>query len=376
VASVRSFPGRESNFTEWPIAPAQLTCTHIFHVYANAFNGQLPADDRASVKLQETFMTAETPIDAFSLPAVQPRASLTQQSQSGQSPVDLSRAVRFLGWFSVGLGAAELFCPGTIAKISGVKKNSKLIRLYGIREIAAGVGIFTRSNPAPWLWMRVAGDVIDLASLVGGARSNRRLAVTGAVTAVAGVTALDLLCAQRSSAESSRISDMERAEASVLIAVPPEECYRFWRDLRNIPRFAGLQLSVSETGLTTAHWTLQLPGDAGKLEWDAETVDDVPGERISWRHLPGSPVDAQGSVNFEAAPGNRGTIVRVQIDYDHFGKSVASPLARLIGKHPEQLLYKSLRRMKQLLEVGEILTTEGQPAGRESGATWLDSIAR
>ena len=92
--------------------------------------------------------------------------------------------------------------------------------------------------------------------------------------------------------------------------------------------------------------------------------------------MPGSNATVNGSVNFEAAPGGRGTIVRVQMDYDFPGRSIAAPASRLLGRNPEQFANKALRRFKQLLEVGEVMETEGQPAGRRNGTTWLDAIAR
>jgi len=112
------------------------------------------------------------------------------------------------------------------------------------------------------------------------------------------------------------------------------------------------------------------------VEWDAEITEDVPGERISWVSQRGTSVRVNGSVAFEPAAGNRGTIIRVQMDYEYPGSSVAGPLARMFGMNPEQFAQKSLRRFKQLLELGEIIETEGQPAGRRSGTTWLDAVAR
>jgi uncharacterized membrane protein len=83
-----------------------------------------------------------------------------------------------------------------------------------------------------------------------------------------------------------------------------------------------------------------------------------------------------GSVSFEPAPGGRGAIVRTQMDYRFPGHGVAKAFAKLAGREPSQIMYKNLRRFKQVLETGEVLTTEGQPAGRTNGVTWLDKIAR
>ena len=318
-------------------------------------------------------MSAGTLTETF--PAAPPE-SASQQRVSEPFLSDPARISRFLGWFSIGLGAAELLAPRAIARISGTRNHGGVTRLYGMREIAAGVGIFTHPNPAPWLWARVAGDVLDLASIVGGSTKGRRVATVGSLAAVAGVTALDVLCAQKLSTKARETPSTERAEASVLIASSPDECYRYWRKLENHPRFINELASVRVSGDRMSHWIFQLPGNHRQVEWDAEITEDIPGERISWRGIPKSGIEASGTVTFEVAAGNRGTIVRVQLDFDHPGRSFLSPAARALGKHPEQILYKSLRRLKSLLEVGDILETQGQSAGRRSGATWLDQIAR
>ena len=110
------------------------------------------------------------------------------------TPVWAKRLAVGLGWFSIGLGLAELLATDRLEEWLGVE-NSKLIRGYGVREIAAGVGILMGSRIAPFVWNRVAGDAVDLASLGVAFResdSNRRnLAI--AVGAVLGVTALDIV---------------------------------------------------------------------------------------------------------------------------------------------------------------------------------------
>ena len=106
---------------------------------------------------------------------------------------------RGLGWFSIGLGVAELVVPGQLARFLGMEERTELIRAYGAREIMTGIGILSQEDPTPWIWGRVAGDAVDLATLGPGLRaanpSQRNVIV--AVAAVAGVTMLDAVCAQR-----------------------------------------------------------------------------------------------------------------------------------------------------------------------------------
>ena len=111
-----------------------------------------------------------------------------------------------LGWFSIGLGLVEIFAPRKLTRTLGMEGSETLLRAYGAREITSGIGLLTAARRAPWLWSRVGGDALDMATLLAGMMSgNRRknnLAI--ALAAVAGVTVLDLLCAQRLSAAERR----------------------------------------------------------------------------------------------------------------------------------------------------------------------------
>ena len=110
---------------------------------------------------------------------------------------------RALGWFSIGLGLAEVLAPRAMARIIGLGEDyPRLMPLMGVREIATGCGILASTNPAPWLWMRVVGDAVDL-SLLGAAMTDddaRLGCVQRTTAAVAGVTALDVLSAVQHSA--------------------------------------------------------------------------------------------------------------------------------------------------------------------------------
>ncbi len=124
----------------------------------------------------------------------------------GRSDVSLQQIARGLGWFSLALGAAELVAPRSMARQLGMRGEETLIKTYGAREIAVGLGILLSRNPAPWVWARVAGGALDIATLLGhaGARNRRRGSVMAALAAVAGVTALDWLCAGMLGPESRR----------------------------------------------------------------------------------------------------------------------------------------------------------------------------
>jgi uncharacterized membrane protein len=285
-----------------------------------------------------------------------------------------------LGIFSIGLGLAELLAPKTIAGVVGTRNHKPLIRGYGLRETAAGIGILSDPSNAAWVWARVAGDALDLISLgsVLASRRNGRARGIFGVVSVAGVTMMDILCAISLTKESGvSLRGGSRAEASIIINRPVEQVYRFWHNFENLPTFLGYVSSVRATGERQSHWVAQGIGNI-TVEWDAEIVNDLPNQRISWRSLPGAQIFNTGSVEFEEAPRGRGTIVRVQIDYGNRLHGVGAAAAAFGGRSPEQMIYKDLRRLKQVLETGEVLRTEGQPSGRREGrgSTWLDHIAR
>jgi uncharacterized membrane protein len=283
-----------------------------------------------------------------------------------------------LGWFSIGLGLAELVAPSKMARLIGVDedKNRTMLRAYGVREIAAGVGILSQPRPAGWLWGRVAGDMLDLASLGSAlaAGSSNRARVATATAMVLGITALDLHCSRQLSRDSESDSGSGKVQVKKSLAInkPIEEVYGFWRDFTNFPRFMKYLESVEVNG-GRSHWKVLGPG--GKtFEWDAEIVEDQPNSVISWRSLEGSDIDNSGSVRFERAPGGRGTIVRVDLRYAPPGGVISASIAKLFGKEPGQEIEYDLRCFKQIMETGEVVQSDASihpgmhaaqpPAGR------------
>jgi hypothetical protein len=102
-----------------------------------------------------------------------------------------------LGWFSIGLGLAELLMPRTLGRVTGMQGREGLMRACGLREIATGIGILNSDDPAPWIWGRVAGDALDIAALGRGlVAGDRKGSVAVALGAVAGVTLADVATGQ------------------------------------------------------------------------------------------------------------------------------------------------------------------------------------
>ncbi|QIJ76966.1 cyclase dehydrase [Methylobacterium sp. NI91] len=103
-----------------------------------------------------------------------------------------------LGWFSIGLGLTEVAFGSAIARWLGMPRAAPVIQTYGVRELIQGAGILGSRDPTPWISARVAGDALDIATTLPGLEGNnpRKDNVLIALMALAGVTAIDVICAR------------------------------------------------------------------------------------------------------------------------------------------------------------------------------------
>ena len=148
-----------------------------------------------------------------------------------------------------------------------------------------------------------------------------------------------------------------RIDETKTIARPPGDVYAAFRDLESLPLvMPNIKRVETSSESTQSRWTVAAPGGKA-ITWDAEIIEDVPGERISWR-ADNAPVKHAGTVLFSAAPGGRGTELRVEIEYVPPGGPLGVPLAALglkIAKaSPQQFVTVDLRRFKSIMEAGDI----------------------
>jgi len=280
-----------------------------------------------------------------------------------------NRLARGLAGFGIGLGLVELVAPRGLGRAIGMHDNRTLLRVFGLREIASGLGILSQPRPAGWMWARVGGDMMDLGVLVLALASNRsrRGKVMAATAAVAGVTILDVLCSRQLAEQAGMMTETGGilVHKSMTIDRAPAALYDVWRDFDNLPRWMSHLESVRLTGENRSHWVVK--GAVGAIvdtvEWDAEIVEDRPNECIAWRSLGSRDVEHSGSVRFELAPAGRGTEVHVQLAYRPTGGMLGGAVAKLFGRSPGQQIQEDLRRFKQTMEAGEAPTTQGQPKG-------------
>jgi uncharacterized membrane protein len=308
----------------------------------------------------------------------------TQDPNTTERRLDeAERVARGLGWLSIGLGLAQITAPGRVARMIGVdddEANRNTMVAIGVRELASGVGILARERPAGPVWTRVGGDVMDLALLGRALRSDdgQRNRLTAATAAVVGLTMLDVLAGQSLARESATRRAARRPRGiqvrkAITIDRPQDEVYRFWRNFENLPRFMQHLERVRVLDARRSRWVARAPAGAS-VEWTAELIEDQPNELIVWRSVDGAAVPNTGSVQFTPAS-HGGTAVLVELRYQPPGGRLAALVAKLFGEEPDIQVGSDLRRLKQVLELGEVVHSDATVLGKPHPARparWTD----
>lgn len=223
---------------------------------------------------------------------------------------------RFLGWFSVGLGAAQTAAPGALCTVVGASTKGRaptIMRLMGLRELAHGFGILARPRPTMWVWSRVAGDALDLGLLGINAvrRPDGRRRTAFAIGNVLAVTVPDVLEARHLGRQRGEPRSGKLVRKAVTINRPREEVEQRWR--------------TSELA-----------------------------ERIQ---------TAGASVHFDAAPGERGTELAVEFVHDPPAGDLGAAFEKVTSRDLATELADELRLLKQQIETGEIVRSDSTPDG-------------
>jgi uncharacterized membrane protein len=228
---------------------------------------------------------------------------------------DKDSLAQFLGWFSLGLGTAQLLAPKAMCRLvgaSGEGLSKHAMRAMGVREATQGIAILTRPRPTTWIWSRVGGDALDLALLgLVAARGNAKRAVFAMVNVVA-VSVPDAYEARHLSRKRGPVHEAMRVRKAVTINRPREEVEQAW---------------------------------AGAQELR---------EKI---------LDAGAAVSFSSAPGARGTELAVDLTQDPPAGDLGGAVLKLTGKDLATQLADDLRRFKQLVETGEVARSDATPGG-------------
>ena len=143
---------------------------------------------------------------------------------------------------------------------------------------------------------------------------------------------------------------------AVTIARPRQEVYAFFRDFANLGRFMENIERVEEIDATRSHWVVKAPMDH-TVAWDSVLTAEEPGRLIAWETAPGAQVKNHGRIEFRDAPADRGVELHATIVYEPPAGALGKVVAELFQKEPGMQAKRDLRRLKMLLETGEIATT-------------------
>jgi uncharacterized membrane protein len=166
-----------------------------------------------------------------------------------------------------------------------------------------------------------------------------------------------------SPAATVRASRAVKIEHSVTVKRPAADLYAFWRDPANLPRVFEFVERVEMLSDTTARWRVR--GPAGlSIDWDAEIINEIPNELLAWKSVGDADIPNAGSLRFRPAPDDRGTEVRLVLEYEPPAGHLGAWVAKLVEANPEAQIRDAFRRFKQLAETGEVVATEGQSSAR------------
>lgn len=145
-----------------------------------------------------------------------------------------------------------------------------------------------------------------------------------------------------------------RMEKSIEVNIPPAQVFGYWRHLENLPVFMPHIKSVKRTDDGISHWKVE--GPAGiPLEWDAEIINERPGEMLAWQSLPGAQLQSAGTVRFAPANSGAATLVTVVLQYQPPGGRIGAALAGVLGESPDQQLEADLVRFRDWVEAEPVI---------------------
>jgi hypothetical protein len=217
---------------------------------------------------------------------------------------DRDGLARFVGWFSIGLGTAQVVAPRALCRVIGANDEGtppRLMRLTGVREVTQGSGILMRPRPTMWVWSRVAGDALDLGLLAFTARRGHKRTFA-AIAAVLPIAVADLFEAKHLTAKQGRPRSGKLIRKAVTINKPRSEV---------------------------------------EMAWDIEGYEPT----------------------FSDAPGGRGTEVAVEFTYDPPAGDFGVLAGKATGRDPATKLSDELRRWKARVETGEVVRSDSSPDG-------------
>jgi uncharacterized membrane protein len=213
------------------------------------------------------------------------------------------------------------------------------------------------------------GALLVLAGLSRGRGTGLLLGLAGGALVYRGVTghchcyeALGINTAEHNPATAVPAQEGVKVEHSIVVNLPAEQLFSFWRDVENLPRVMRHVKRIDAVDRQRSHWVAEGPLGMS-VEWDAEVFNERDNELIAWRSLPGGDIETAGSVHFQPLAEARGTAVNVSMKYNPPGGKLADAVASLLGSGLARQIKDDLHRFKSVMEAGELPGSGSQPRG-------------
>jgi uncharacterized membrane protein len=199
---------------------------------------------------------------------------------------------------------------------------------------------------------------------VGGAALIRGLRSGGAFGGLLATLGAGLLTRATTNLPTRRLVGLDGGEGTIRVqktlnvSVPIEQVWALWSNFENFPRFMRHLREVRRLDERRSQWIAA--GPAGiSVEWNAETTEWLPREKIAWRSVAGSRVTTSGVVRFRRA-GDQVTEIDVRLSYTPPAGALGHAVATLFGVDPKHSMDEDMVRLKSLLEDGSTSSGKGR----------------
>ncbi len=145
-------------------------------------------------------------------------------------------------------------------------------------------------------------------------------------------------------------SDAINIRTSLIVNKPKDEVYAFWRKLENLPLFMKHISNVTEIDSKHSHWEATIPGNIGKIKWNAEIVKEEQGSMIGWQSIPNATINNAGKVTFHDALGGKGTELEVVISYHPPAGELGVGVAKIFNPMFEKIVKEDIMNFKDYIE--------------------------
>jgi uncharacterized membrane protein len=165
---------------------------------------------------------------------------------------------------------------------------------------------------------------------------------------------------ERAYAQAHGRSSAALVARSVTINASRAKVFERLRNFADWPEFSVNVLNVEPVGKDQWRWTAN--DTSGPVSWTATVTEQVADRLIALKSDKNTPAPINSRFELRDAPGGRGTEVHGVVAYQPRGGSLGRYASKLTQREPGIQLRRDLKRLKSLIEAGEIATNAPQGA--------------